>query len=59
MRNLFVCSGEKTSKVRRTKAIEMANLIKDSDYSGKADIVLVELGNIKERVIPEKEMQFW
>ena len=58
-RTLFVCTGEKASRVRRTKAIEMANVIKDMDYTGKADIVLLELHTLRDRTIPDKEMPFW
>ncbi|KAI3642971.1 hypothetical protein MP228_012526 [Amoeboaphelidium protococcarum] len=58
-RLLFVLSGEKTSRVRRTKAIELANLVKDKDYGGRAEIALVEMQNIKERTVQEKEFIFW
>lgn len=58
-RLLFVLSGEKTSRVRRTKAIELANLVKDKDYGGRAEITLVEMQNIKERTVQEKEFIFW
>ena len=59
VRHLFVCSGLKSPKVRRNRALEHASLMKDFDYGGKAEILSVDYGSIQGRAIPEKEHLFW
>lgn len=59
IRKLFVVSGQHTPMVSRARAIELANRIKDCDYSGKAEIELIELGGLKSRYIMNREIPFW